>query len=76
MNDIKVVVSSNGESTPFWVGLLPLINIALAIYAIFNLRKKGMKPIELLLWVLFILFVPLIGPLISIVIVRKKGKTV
>ena len=53
--------------------LLPLINIALIVYAILHIKKINMQPFSKLLWVLFIIFVPVIGPITTTIVLNKNS---
>ena len=56
--------------------LLSLIPIALAIVALVDIAKKPLDPTMKIVWVLVILFFPLIGSIASLIVNRAPQRVV
>ena len=69
MNEITYVTHYNTVANDL-VGLLPLVNLVLAIITTVRCVKTGKRGVELVLWLLFIWLVPVIGPIVALFVVR------
>lgn len=50
-----------------------LLYLALIIYSIVDMSKRGVKSLDYLSWVLIILFLPLVGAILYITLGKKQG---
>ncbi len=53
-----------------------VLQIGLLIYALFDLRKNGVRNLNTIAWVLIILFVNMIGPIVYLIFGRGDGSHV
>jgi hypothetical protein len=70
MIDVHVV---KGFSVPFFVQGLPLLNIILAIFATVRCVRAGQRGLALFLWILFVWLVPVVGPVVTLCVVRRSA---
>jgi hypothetical protein len=70
MIDVDVV---KGPGAPFFVQALPLLNIILAIFATVRCVRAGQRGLALFLRILFVWLVPVVGPVVTLCVVRRSA---
>jgi Phospholipase_D-nuclease N-terminal len=56
-------------------GILGLLNLILVIYCIYLIVNTSLDPSMKLVWILVVLFIPLLGPILYLVVGRGNRAT-
>lgn len=71
MNETTQIIQSSG-GVGFWQ-IVPVLNILLAIVATVRCVRSGRRGAGLALWLLLVWLLPVLGPLIALLVVRRSA---